>query len=408
MAPRGAAMKRPAAAPLSGVAKRPAVAQDAAPKPKGSAREAKANQKLCDVVAAALLASSDYPGHVVEMLGASLPGCIGVPKEKRHQFQEEVAGMVGEVLGKSEERLKASLAAEEEKLAAVTGQQAELEAAAKAAADELSAKEEASQAASATAQEAARGVADAQKALTAAETKKVEGTVKFQSTEARKAKLASALKDAYLPLKEGTCESAKEALAQVMSAGKDFGFDPTLLGAFPSAAPKAPADRGNFDNLVIQQLESEFERCTSALEETIAALEPAAKELQAEVEAKAAELEKAKTSEQDCKTALEAAQAAHTEALAAKRAASKALGQCAPELKQAGTELEKAKASLEEFRQGPLDAYKALLERTLLAPEPAAKPEADADMKAAGEAAKEARAEAEAETVPAEAAPAAA
>eukprot|EP00413_Alexandrium_margalefii_P032671 CAMPEP_0204556464 /NCGR_PEP_ID=MMETSP0661-20131031/29608_1 /ASSEMBLY_ACC=CAM_ASM_000606 /TAXON_ID=109239 /ORGANISM="Alexandrium margalefi, Strain AMGDE01CS-322" /LENGTH=352 /DNA_ID=CAMNT_0051563573 /DNA_START=48 /DNA_END=1102 /DNA_ORIENTATION=+ len=350
-----AAMKRPAAASAQQAAKRPAVA-----------KQAGASVRQCDAVAAALAASPDFPAEVLEMLGTSLKASIGVPREGRHPFQDEVARMIGDVISKREEGLQAGATAAEGKLEEVNAQKAEREGVQGAAVQELSAKEEATAAAQTAAGEAVTGLMAAKEALTAAEAALAAGQEALTAAEAKKAQLSSMLNDDYVPIKEGTAEPAKvqQGIAAMVRIGKDFSLDKTLLESAPVAAAKAPSDRGSFDGIVLQQLEAEFQKCTASLEDTIATAEPTKKELEAKVAEASAGVERALAAEQESKAAAEAAKAAQKEALAARRAAAKAVQQCGPELKQAAAALEAAKAELAKFREGPLAAYKALLERT--------------------------------------------
>mmetsp|Transcript_9816 Transcript_9816/g.31192 ORF Transcript_9816/g.31192 Transcript_9816/m.31192 type:complete len:391 (-) Transcript_9816:251-1423(-) len=390
-------MKRPAAATPQQAAKRPAVA-----------KQEGASVRQCDAVAGALLASPDFPAEVLEMLGTTLKASIGVPREARHPFQDEFARMIGDVLAKREEGLQSDATAAEGKFEEVNVQKAEREGAQEAAVQELSAKEEATMAAQAAAGDAFSGLAAAKEALTAAEAAVAAGQEALTSAERKKAQLGAMLSDVYLPIKEGTAEPSKvqQGIIAIMRIGKNFSLDRTLLESAPLAAAKAPGDRGAFDGLVLQQLEAEFQKCAAALEDAIVTAEPTKKELEAKVAEASAEVERAKAAEQESKAVAEAARAAQKEALAARREAAKALQQWAPELKQAATAREAAKAGLAKFREGPLAAYKALLERTLaVPPEAKAEAEAEAEAKLAPEEAGLApppEAEAEAAVAPAE------
>jgi len=396
-------MKRPAAAAPGPVAKRQATAAEAA---KGSARNAaKAAKKQCTDVARAVMASSDFPAHVLEMLSFSIPDSLGIPKESRHAFQDEVAGMIGDVLTKQEQNLQTSVAEAGAKLEEATAQKAEREKGVEDAEQKLTTQEEVAAAAQTVATDAAGALVAASEVLADARKDLAATAGEVSRAEAQKTLLASTLKDTYLPIKEGSAEPAKvkEGLATVVRVAKDFSVDRTLLESLTSAASKAPGDRGSFDILVLQQLDSEFQRCMAALEETIANAEPTKKEREEKVTEAAAKVEEAKSAVQESRASLEAAKTAQGQALAAKREASKALQQCGPEIKQAGVKVESAKASLEDFRGGPVAAYKALLEYTLAVPEQA-KPEAPAEAGAPAE--KEVQAEteapAEAEAVQAE------
>jgi len=352
-------MKRPAAAPAEPAAKRPSV------------ETASAEQR--SLVSKALLQSRDFPAHVLEMLSTSLPGCLGMPKERRHPFQEEIAGMVGEVLDKAEAELLAGVGAAEAKLGEARAQKDAREGDERAAAEDFSAKEEALAAAQGAADDAGRVLSEARAALASAEAGRAAGDAERGAAAGRKARLSSVLSEAFLPIKEGSAEpaAAKEGLAAVLAVGSDFSFDATLLKALPSAAQKAFGDRGTFDGLVMDQIEAEFKKHSDAMNELVASAEPAKLEQDAKVGDANGEVVEAKARDDECAAALGAAKTAQKESLASKRAAARAVRESGPEVKQAGAEMEQARSRLEEFRAGPLAAFRELCDASEA--EPAAK-----------------------------------
>lgn len=348
----------------------------------------------CGLVAAAVLEAETFPSPVLEMLGSNLTDSLGVAKETRHPFQEKVVTMVGEVLQSVEAAKQAAVAEAEAKLGEVTAVKEERETAEKAATDELAAKEEVTSTATTAAQEAALALTTAEEALAAAEAGRAAGMAAQGADEKKKGQLETILASNYMPLKEGSVEGSKTRgmLASVMALGQEFEFDGTLLDTLPTAVAKAPGDRGTFDNLVVEQLEKEFKKCVADLEAKIAAAEPARKEHDAKVAEASAEVEKAKASDQEQKAALEAAKAAQKEALAAMKEAAKTVKQTGPEMKEATAALASAEAGLKAFRESPLAAYKALLERPEFVPEEPA-PEEEEEEKAEEPPAEEAPAE---------------
>jgi len=377
MAPKKqGAMKRPAAAPEERASKRAAVTKES-----GKKGQAQASSKQFGLVSKALLQSTDFPAHVLEMLSTSLPGCLGMPKEQRHPFQQEIAGMVGEVLAKCEAGLQGGVQSAETSLAAVKALKDTDEATERDEAEKLSAKEEAWAAAQTAADEASKALSAAREAQAATEAAKAAGDAEHEAAAEKKARLSSALSDHFLPIKEGGAEPAKvkEGIAAVLAAGGDFSFDATLLKALPSAAQKAFGDRGSFDSLVLDQIEAEFKKHAEALDELIANAEPTKKEQEAKVEEATAESEKAKAHEQECAAALVAAKAEVKEALASKRAAAKAIRERGPEIKQMTAELEKASTRLDEFRSGPLAAFQELRDLSEAAPAEAEEAQAPKD-----------------------------
>jgi len=363
MAPKGA-MKRPASAAASPgrAAKRAEVE---------AAEEAGGPPEQLGPVAEALLQSKDFPAGALEMLGACLEGCLGVPKEQRHPFQQEAAGMVGEVLAQTEAGLKAGVDAAEAEVGEASAQRGEREAAELKAAEELSAKEGSTAIAQAAADNAKAALSAARDALNGVEVAKVAGDDERKAAGEKRSRLGSALSELFLPIKEGSAEQAKvqEGVTAILAVGSDFAFNTTVMKAFPFATKKAAGERGKFDAMVMDQIEAEFKRCSQALDDVIANAEPAEKEQAARVEEAAAEFERAKSHQQECAAALSAAKAAQKEAHASARTAAKAIRELEPAGKQAAKELEQATAQLEAFRAGPLAAFRELLESSEAADE---------------------------------------
>eukprot|EP00418_Pyrodinium_bahamense_P013144 CAMPEP_0179128636 /NCGR_PEP_ID=MMETSP0796-20121207/61001_1 /TAXON_ID=73915 /ORGANISM="Pyrodinium bahamense, Strain pbaha01" /LENGTH=369 /DNA_ID=CAMNT_0020827491 /DNA_START=1 /DNA_END=1110 /DNA_ORIENTATION=+ len=311
-----AAMKRPAAAPAGSAAKRRAAALEAGPAERPAFRESSILRQ-CGAVAQAVRATPGFPMAVLEILGRSIENSLGVAKDRRHPFQEQVASMVGEVLAVADCQLAEQVSVREATLVEVDSEKATRAAAEQAALEELGGKEGILAEAQEAADKSAGARTAAEEALFAAEATAAEGEADLEAALALRAKLQAAVDQSFVPLKEGSVEAAQAQVcaAAVLAVGHEFSFDPTLLSALPTALLKAPGMRGNFDGLIFQE------------------------------------------------AALEAARAGQREALAARRAATKATQQLGPELRRAGADLHRARARLEALRLGPLATYRELLER---------------------------------------------
>jgi len=357
-------MKRPAAAPAGGAAKKPAAVQERGSTKRAGPEESPTLRK-CSAVAKAVRAASGFPAAVLEMLGSSIEDSLGVAKDERHPFQEQVASMFGEVLTASESELAGQVSALEAKLAEADSEKATRAAAEQAAVEELGSKAEALAQAQEAANKASGALATTQEALADAKAAVAAGETDLEAALAQRAKLQAAAEQWFAPLKEGSVEAAKteECVAAVLAVGREFSFDPTLLSTLPAASLKAPDARGSFDSLIFQQVEEVFRGRIAALGEMIESAEPAKRERVEKTEAASSEAEAAKAAKEACMAALEAAKAEHKEALAAKRAAAQATQQLGPELRRAGAALQHARAGLDALRSGPLAAYWELLER---------------------------------------------
>merc|ERR1740129_610836 len=150
--------------------------------------------------------------------------------------------------------------------------------------------------------------------------------------------------------------------------GKELGLEASLLASLQNALVKAPASRGSFDTLVLEQAEGEIDKCKAALAGTLESGEPAKNERAAKVEAASAQLAEAAEAERSCKAALEAAKSEQKEAEAAQKAAAKAVKEFGPKMKEVAAGFEASKASLEDLKEGPLKAFAELLAYTAIAP----------------------------------------
>eukprot|EP00418_Pyrodinium_bahamense_P030239 CAMPEP_0179131560 /NCGR_PEP_ID=MMETSP0796-20121207/62500_1 /TAXON_ID=73915 /ORGANISM="Pyrodinium bahamense, Strain pbaha01" /LENGTH=362 /DNA_ID=CAMNT_0020830489 /DNA_START=37 /DNA_END=1126 /DNA_ORIENTATION=+ len=307
-----AAMKRPAAAPAGSAAKRRAAALEAGPAERPAFRESSILRQ-CGAVAQAVRATPGFPMAVLEILGRSIENSLGVAKDRRHPFQEQVANMVGEVLAVADCQLAEQVSVREATLVEVDSEKATRAAAEQAALEELGGKEGILAEAQEAADKAAGALTAAEEALFAAEATAAEGEADLEAALALRAKLQAAVDQSFVPLKEGSVEAAQAQVcaAAVLAVGHEFSFDPTLLSALPTALLKAPGMRGNFDGLIFQEAEG-------ALTKGGAGGEEGRDEGHAAAGARAAE---------------------------------------------GGADLQRARASLEALRLGPLATYQQLLER---------------------------------------------
>jgi len=147
---------------------------------------------------------------------------------------------------------------------------------------------------------------------------------------------------------------------------EEFEFDPTLIATIPKALAKPPGDRGNFDMMVLKQLDAEFQSHVALIDENLAS----SKRAKAEQDAKTAELagacKDAHGKEGSARAELANAQADKRAAETARKAAVKAVQQLGPELQHLQTELDENRLNLAKLREGPMVSFKALQNYTLL------------------------------------------
>jgi hypothetical protein len=368
-----------------GLKKRPAATEDEG----AGAKKRKIAEALTAVSEAVHEAS--LPKDVIAMLGTKklLKECLGIPKEDRHAYQEQVIQMLTEVMESVEADYKSSIADAEAQVAGSDVDKEAKEAAEKTAGEALEAKKQAAEAAKAAENEVADAVKAAKLALACAESDQTDGAAALAKAGGLKEKLEAAQNGTYAALKAGTAEKVGDAVAELAILGEEFAFDGTLITSLPGALKKAPSDRGAFDEMVCKQVEDELAKHIAAQTEILTTGETAtAARAQKVVDATAAleSAEAAKTKATEAKTEAVAAQ---KDAEGALKDAAKAVRGHSASTKQAQNDLESSKEALVEFCNVTKAAFAELVSYTLIVPEAPA----DAEPAPAEEAAAEAPAE---------------
>mmetsp|Transcript_3401 Transcript_3401/g.5608 ORF Transcript_3401/g.5608 Transcript_3401/m.5608 type:complete len:389 (-) Transcript_3401:208-1374(-) len=367
MAPK----KRPAAAApaTAPVAKKPAVAKAAAKKSDGSTSEAK---DQAGVVKEVLLESEVLADSVKNMLAGAVMHSLVFYKDCRHETQSKVVDMLGSAMETIEKALEAAITEATAKLdEAKEGEVTKKEELTKAEEGlEALAKEDVEKEQVWT--EADEAVNKAKEAVETAEAAETQGNKDLEKAEAKKATLETVMADIYTPIKEGTAENLPKMIKSLMAKLKEFSvsMDGGLMETVPAALSKAKEDRGDFDKVVFEQLDSEFGKLVEKFNTILAEGGPGKAERAAAVETAKTELATAEEALKKADEESTAAAEAKTAGEAALKAAKKAAREAGPALKKATSELKDAEAKLDEFKEGPLAAFKSLAERSTPPPEP--------------------------------------
>jgi len=360
------AMKRPAARMSRGGA----AGEPVLKKPTGGSSRGKHINQLCNKVAKAISSSPEYPDQVKSMLSNMVNGTLAVPKEKRHAFQDEAIDMVRAVLDSLKAAAQSKVTEAEQKLETTFKESRERDNLVEAARAKQHETTITGDAAKVAVNEHTSARVAAKQALTSAEQEQTGGDAGLVVTEDKKKKLESGLELCFGPLKNGETPAAQvqDGIKKVQKLAKDLGFDMSLVQTVPAALAKAPGERSSFNNVVIEQIETEFNKCMATFTEELANAEPAKKERADKVEAASNEHAQALASEEAAKNAKVAANAAQKEAAAELQAQLKAQQQDASEVAAASAGVDAAKAELTEFDEGPLAAFQELLELTEIPP----------------------------------------
>jgi len=279
--------------------------------------------------------------------------------------------MVGVALRSTEEAIQKTIAEAEAKTGSVHDDKAARKSIAEktaAAIPGLAAALAAAQAASSTADTELDG---AQSALSVAKAEQKAGEKELSVVAARKEDLEKVTAEFFGAAKESG--ASKAAIKTIVSFGKSFDFDASLISSCVPALAKAPADRGAFDGMIFSQIEAEFKKAMDTWTAKVAELAPGA----------AARVKNVTNAQLAYDAAIEKVQAAREAKLQAQKelkegektaASAKArVGSWLRDIKQLFDDLEETKAALGEFRDVPMAVFNELKNRET-PPEPVEEP----------------------------------
>jgi len=336
-------------------------------------KKAKQNEEFKPVIEA--IQAAELSDSCRAMLLSFVPACLDTPRESRDSLQNLAVDLLSKFFDSRRAEMKKAIEEESEKLVAWETGAGELDAKVAKAQQELTevgeAKHEEKKKELATASQAM--VASKAAASDAKEAQK-SGDATYEDAVAEK-KAVEAIVTTNLPsLKEGqwAADTAQGQIDGIMPLAKKLKLDASLVSAMPSSLIKAPADRGPFDQMVIQQLEEVLQAKSISLAEQIEAEGPAVKERAAAVEQAQKAADEAKLRQQQAASAVFEAQAVVKDlqtALGEAKAEKESYG---PKFKAATQVRDSKTKELEVFETVSLVCFEKLRER---AAEPAMEPE---------------------------------
>lgn len=315
-----------------------------------------------EAVADVLSAAGDLPQRVRTMLVDHLPESLGVAADARHPFQEQLVGMVREVLEGAQQCHQTLVEAAKTRAAEVAGRMRQGQAAADAAAVECAGRAAAFDEARTVLEAAGEAVqvARATSAQAAESCREVEAGAAVAAE--RLQRLAVAQRETLPGLRDGLLPALEvpAASAAVLALARELNLEASLLGSLPGVFGRPPVERGSFDGLVLSSLEVSLKEHATILAEAAAARASASVAASAEALEREAAVRSAVATEAERRGELRAAQAAQRAAEVAYKAASKALQPLVRETKEVEAALASVRSALERFEQGPLAAFREL------------------------------------------------
>jgi len=323
-------------------------------------RGADAVAAQCKAVAEGVDQVSQLPEGVRKMLVKSVGSTLSTLKADRHGFQQKFVDMISEALASLEVQLKEAVTGLDTKVAG-----ADAEKKAKADAQEAAKADLEQKSQSVTEKKAAKegsttAAKEAHAALKASELAQKTGDASLADAGTRLERL-NALKALFDALKEGTSTEEGAAAKCVKGFKAELSStDDTMLQTLPSALKKKAADRGTFDQLVMDSVGGELTKLFEKVNEELSSGEGAKQERANAVEAAKKAVEEADNAELSAKTALSDAQAAEKEAKDALKHATAAVSSFDKDMAAVTKALEAAKAELDEFYNVTQKAFTSL------------------------------------------------
>lgn len=344
--------------------------------PKGQKRDAPATKKVAAVKKARAAEATEDPAmtSIVEtieqsektlsqncrnMLIAGVRGSLNTPSDERHAAQTMVMGMVEQVLDAKQTFLQDSLdtaKAAETNIAATKVELAtKLSQAEGVLVEQIKTTEEKTLANVAAQEEVAAATA----VHSEKQTLQLAGDASMQEQQAIKAAVEQAIeKDLKAVFEgEGSCKDLLTLMAK-------FSFDESLIKALPSTCATAPADRGAFDTMVLNQLETSLKEKLADLSKSFDAEVVGAKQRADAVYSAHAQVELAMARQAAAADEQTAAAAARLEVEAAVEAAKAAVAALVPQQSETVTLREGHSAALEAFLLNTRRPFQVLRDAT--------------------------------------------
>eukprot|EP00929_Paragymnodinium_shiwhaense_P014287 TRINITY_DN12218_c0_g1_i1.p1 TRINITY_DN12218_c0_g1~~TRINITY_DN12218_c0_g1_i1.p1 ORF type:complete len:374 (-),score=151.78 TRINITY_DN12218_c0_g1_i1:432-1553(-) len=350
-------------------AKRSLAAQDASSKSTPAKTVAAKKPKVAtadttmQAVVDGLEASTDLPVPCRQMLLAMLPGSLGMPADGRSEEQERVVAMVKQIIDGVLQKLEQDLAREEQRVKDLETEKA-------AAATKIHEADEAATAAVETTAAKKTALVEADQTLKTATAahedaleKQREGDAPLLSSESELSDIRQAVEGSLRCLSDTEQWSADRVSAwcdSVAEALKSCNVAESMLISVRASCAVAPGARGDFEKMVVGQLEK---TCTDRLAKLAASLEeatPARTARQAAVDEAGAAAAAAEAARKAASEAVLDAEVEESNSAAAAKSAKEASAQTCSALEAAVGCCEQARTSLEQFQKHNVAGFETL------------------------------------------------
>jgi len=302
-------------APISHKKRMPTVVADESKAKKAKVLKIDPVQEKINMICGAL-EDPDFQAPCRSTLVAVASFALGAPKDERSKHQETMAGVLNEVFEEESTRLQGCITDAQASKADVDMEKQSRADTKESINTELEAKKEDVAAKEATLAEHESTLADAEVSREEALEAQSAADTALESLRAEKARILTAQHDSFEMLKDGAFELVKEQKRHIdvlKPLFKKLSVDASLHKVLPLALGMKPSDRGEFDLMVVQQLEETLAAHISSLEERLEVLSADLVEKSGAVEVTEAVIEYVTEKRDASSEALAAAKAEHVE-----------------------------------------------------------------------------------------------
>jgi len=312
--------------------------------------------------------ASHLPERCRAMLVDSLPLSLAVPADERLPSQDAVVAMIEETLHAVKSSMEADIVAEDAKLDNVKSKMSELANTAREAETALATQNEALQIIRSSLADAI-GAADASRQILM-EQRSIQKLcdAKLTSAQQDKSALETAFKDHFQTPMEGKEGPNFKELEPFL---QNIGIEASLLTTLPATCAKHKDTRGNFDDVVLQELEKALLARIATLSDVVAAETPAAAEREVAVQNAETECNAKTDARGKLEIELETAQKDQIQREAELVNARMAVNGLQMQLELATGLRDHAKATLALFEGGPLAGFMSYKSKRAIAAEAA-------------------------------------
>lgn len=221
---------------------------------------------------------ADLGENCCKMLVAACPHALGVTADKRHESQEIVVRMIGDVLKSNREKLEKEVELEKENTKEFDAKLAELTDVQDKATEVVNSTKASQTSKQAELKACKESVETAKKDLAEKKTEAKKSNATFVKAEEMKNKYEKAKEEHLEVMVLGQADDLATHQKALEPIFDELELDDSLRGALPSTCGKKKVDRASFDNLVVEQIVAVFTAKLETIQKEYAELVPAARE----------------------------------------------------------------------------------------------------------------------------------